>query len=164
MGATTPDGLPWPELAEPGNVPQDMQELAGATQTALLGRMPVAYETGAATYEPAWYANTDPYGGVSVFRMGKLVVARGLARRNANLTVTDNTTITFASLPAGFWPERTFRAAGAWVCLTGGVSNLMTTQILINAAGGVSVISNVDGTFRANSDWVSLSGISWVTL
>lgn len=37
MGATTPDLLPWPENGDPAMVPQDMQELATATQTALTG-------------------------------------------------------------------------------------------------------------------------------
>lgn len=40
MGTTPTYSLPYPELADPADVPIDMQELASAVETAILGRLP----------------------------------------------------------------------------------------------------------------------------
>ena len=163
MGQTSPDLLPWPETSDPAMVPQDMQELAAATQAAIDKRMNASYTAAACTYQSGWVSNTDSYGGLVLYKTGKLVIARGKARRSSNMTVADNTLYQIGAVPPGYRPAVWLAAAGAWAALAAGEFQNMVTQLVVSTDGDIHVLANTAATIRATTDWVSIAGLSWMT-
>lgn len=165
MGATPGDGLPWPPGYEgvPADVPNDLQKLAEATQVALDKRMPVVPEAALVAPATGWSnAISTGFGQPIVRRSGRLVVSMGLMTRTSTLAVADNGVYQVGTIPAGYRPTNAIRAAAGWLANNGTTPQLMTTQLLIETDGTVSLVSNVAGSMAVNH-WVSLGGIAWFT-
>lgn len=159
MGQTTPDLLPWPENGDPAMVPQDMQELATATQTGLDKRMPVTPTTAAISAASNWQGN-----GTTVSRSGRTVVAGGTFTRLTNLTVADNTEYQIGTIPTGYRPAVLVRATCPWKAAdSDGTGQVSTAQITIDTAGAVKFTANFAGTVRAAGDFVGVGALVWTT-
>jgi hypothetical protein len=162
---TTPDGLRYPDDPEAAaDSINAFGDLATDTQTALSARMGLAPVTGTLAGHTNYTANGAP----QLARWGRLVVARGhYVRNTSSLTVADNGVYQFAVIPVGFRPQIDTLMAGTWQCLNTGLTpdaaQIMTTQIVVAANGQMSVVSNVNGTLRAGTDYVSAGGLMWWT-
>lgn len=164
MGTTTGDSLRYPELGEPANVPQDMQELATDVQTALNKRMNVAYSVGElGSLSAGWAHWGGEFGNARFYKSGKSVTALGLLKRTAALTIVDNTLYDLGDVPASYRPLFTLNAAAPWVGTQSGAGrNYSIGQLRIASSGAVQFRPNFSGTLAVD-DWVSFAGISWVT-
>lgn len=160
MGTTSPDLLPWPEFGDPGAVPTDMHELALAIQTALNKRIGLA-----TTATLAAHGNFTVTGAPQVFKMGRLVVARGRFTRSVNLAAVDNTEYQFAVIPAGYRPAADTYMAGTWLAQPTGQtpSNFSATQMIAKTTGELTFIANFTGTVRLGGDYVAAGGLTWWT-
>lgn len=155
MGATTGDTLPWPEPAEPANVPQDMQELATATQTALDKKAPVQYSQVNISRTGGWgHATYQPL----AMKTGKSIALSYRFGRASPLTVTAGTIYPLGTLPAGYWPKSSER----FTCPMKAGSALRVAHVAVGIDGSVSLIPIVNDTLDTD-DWVFVSGITFVT-
>lgn len=154
MGATTGDNLPWPELGENANVPQDMQELATATQTALDKKMPTALSKVNLTRSTGW-TGANP----SASKSGKIVLLAGYFQRTSDITISAQNWVTMGTAPAGYRPasmERfpvMFYDNGA--LKSGGF-------VAVGADGVIEFLSTTDIVLQTN-DFVEVSVCSYVT-
>lgn len=165
MGATSPDALPWPPgyAGVPADVPNDIQKLATATQTALNKKLASAISTAVLTAHSGFIAA----GGASVARRGRFVVCRGIFQRAANLPVVDEGLYQYAVIPAGFRPDTTIYMAGTWHCLNTGLTpdsgQTMAMEVRALPTGELQFVANVNGTLRTGGDYVSAGGLTWWT-
>lgn len=163
MGQTTGDNLRWPENGDPAMVPQDMQELATDVQTGLNKRIP-AIPTAEPTmsYSSGWAQYSSGLA-VRLAVFGKIVVARGLITRTANLNVTDNNDYQMGTIPAAQRPKQSARFAVPWHAADqGGTAQNSVCHVTVETTGEVRLWPNFTGVFRPG-DYAGVDGAVWVT-
>lgn len=159
--ATSPDLLPIiTDYGQPADVPAANNDMANTVQTALNKRANIVPATTAAAPSTGWAQGAGGYGAVTLALFGKLVVVRGMYVRTASLAVTDNTVYQCGVIPAGYRPQVATMGAASWQCLTGGITNIMTTQFRALSTGELQFVANVTGSIRT-TDYVSPAGLIW---
>lgn len=152
MGATTGDGLRYPEIGDPADVPNDMQILAGDTQTALNKRAPITPTQVTITKFAGW-ANHE---GIA-YKAGKIVVLSSFFGRSGTLSVTANQSYDIGTLPAGYRPKTNEYFPCVW---SDGTRRPGQCHIALD---GVIAWTPFASASLAVDDWVSVSGIVFVT-
>lgn len=149
MGTTANYDLPYPELGDASNVPQDIRSLAEATDTALAADDVTPVDGSGSVTAAANYTITN----VSLFKVGSVVHFSITTARTSDPGASSY--ITFATLPVGFRPAGT-------IPLNAGVQSVTTTwtpkaqvtsaglaQISMSPTGGSGNGMNVTGTWLA---------------
>lgn len=152
MGTTTGDNLRYPELDEPGNVPQDMQELAADVQTALNKKMMVT-PTSVTIVKFAGWANHE---GIAR-KTGKLVVCSSFFGRSGALTVAAGTAYDIGTLPAGYRPATNEYFPCVW---SDGTRRPGMCHV---GTDGVIAWTPFQSANLVVDDWVSVSGLVFMT-
>jgi len=147
---TTANGLPYPEGADPPDVPTDIRELAVAVDAALATR---------AVWTPAagWVDYGGSFGGLHVTRTGGIVNVSGMVKPTADLPVTVNTNYVIGTIPASTAPYLLTPAASRIVAtyvIIGGATAVARLQI--TAAGQISFYAPSTGTIAASGSYIGV--------
>lgn len=158
--AVTSRGYPYPLRSWPADVAVDIQNLAEAVNDDVAGV--VAVVSAPCTLATGWVNLGGEHGNLTVERVGKQVILRGVVKPTATTAIPGIGGIPFATVPAGFRPQASIVVPATTAAAGTGSAYARTDRVDITAAGSMQIRAN-SSLSMTTSGFISLGGISWTT-